>query len=90
MYLKVQDSAMRCVQKNIRIWFGIKKWQWWRLYTNLKPIVNVQNSENLLKQYKEELEELRRKNERLVNEKNDLKLINSQLEHKVNFFYNFN
>lgn len=80
---RIQDSAIKCIQKNIRISFALKKWKWWRLYTQLMPIINVQNSENLLKQCKEELDELKRKNERLANEKSDLKLLNNQLETKV-------
>ena len=48
------------------------------------PIINVQNNETLFKQCKEELDETKRKNERLMNEKNELKLLNNQLENKVN------
>ena len=50
------------------------------------PIINVQNNETLFKQCKEELDELKRKNERLNNEKNELKLLNNQLENKVTIF----
>ena len=47
------------------------------------PILNVQNHETLLKQMRDELDESKRKVERLTSEKNELKLINNQLEHKV-------
>lgn len=47
------------------------------------PIINVQNHETLFKQFKEELDEFKRKNERLSNEKNELKVLNNQLENKV-------
>jgi myosin heavy subunit len=80
---RVQDSAIRCIQKNVRISFVVKKWKWWRLYTNLMPIINVQNTEAIYKQCKEELEEFRRKNERLNTEKNNLLVMNNQLENKV-------
>ena len=40
----------------------------------------------IFKQCKEELDELKRKNERLNNEKNELKLLNNQLENKVTIF----
>ena len=83
---KTQDLAIRCIQKNIRISFALKKWKWWRLYTNLMPIVNVQSNETMLKQYREEVDELKKKNERLNNEKNELKLLNNQLENKVCIF----
>ncbi len=85
---KVQDSAIRCIQKNIRISFALKKWHWWRLYTNLMPILNVQNNETMLKQLREELEESRRKLDRLLSEKNELKIMNNQLENKVIITYN--
>ena len=80
---KIQDSAIKCIQKNTRISFALKKWKWWRLYTQLMPIINVQNHETLFKQFKEELDEFKRKNERLSNEKNELKVLNNQLENKV-------
>jgi chromosome segregation ATPase len=47
------------------------------------PIINVQNTETLLKQCREELDELKRKNERLANEKNEYKVLNNQLETKL-------
>ena len=47
------------------------------------PIINVQNTETLLKQCREELDDLKRKNERLANEKNEYKLLNNQLETKL-------
>jgi hypothetical protein len=79
----LQDAAIRCIQKNIRISFALKKWKWWRLYTNLMPILNVQNHETLLKQMRDELDDSKRKIERLTCEKNELKLMNNQLENKV-------
>ena len=85
---RIQDSAIKCIQKNVRISFALKKWKWWRLYTQLMPIINVQNNETLFKQCKEELEDVKRKNERLINEKNELKLLNNQLESKVNIKIN--
>jgi DNA repair exonuclease SbcCD ATPase subunit len=40
----------------------------------------------LFKQCKEELDEFRRKNERLVTEKNNFQVLNQQLENKVCVF----
>lgn len=45
--------------------------------------MNVQSQETLIKQLREELDDLKRKNERLVNDKNELKLMSNQLEAKV-------
>jgi myosin-18 len=83
---RVQDSAIRCIQKNVRISFTLGQWKWWKLYTQLLPIISVQNTETLFKQCKEELDEFRRKNERLVTEKNNFQVLNQQLENKVCVF----
>mgnify|MGYP001792964520 CR=1 len=40
---------MRCVQKNVRIHFKLRDWPWWKLYTKIKPLVNVQKTEEDLK-----------------------------------------
>lgn len=80
---RVQYTAMKCIQRNVRISFALKKWKWWRLYTQLVPIINVQNNETILKQFKDELDETKKKNERLVSEKNELKILNNQLENKL-------
>ncbi|RNA32781.1 unconventional myosin-XVIIIa isoform X2 [Brachionus plicatilis] len=79
----IQHSAIKCVQKNVRIWFALRKWKWWRLYTNLLPILNVQNNELILRQMQSELDDLRRKSDRLVSEKQELKIFNQQLETKL-------
>lgn len=47
------------------------------------PILNVQNNELILKQMQSELDEHKRKTERLSNEKQQLKIYNQQLETKV-------
>ena len=80
---RLQFTAIKCIQRNVRISFTLKKWKWWKLYTQLMPIINVQNSEMLLKQYKDELDEIKKKHERLINEKNELKILNNQLENKM-------
>ena len=58
---RLQFTAIKCIQRNVRISFTLKKWKWWKLYTQLMPIINVQNSEMLLKQYKDELDEIKKK-----------------------------
>ena len=47
------------------------------------PIIRVQSNETLMKQWRDELDELRRKSARLVDEKSQLTLLNAQLENKV-------
>jgi myosin XVIII len=47
------------------------------------PIIAVNENESAFKQLKEELEEWKRKHDRLLNEKNELKLLNNQLDAKL-------
>lgn len=46
---QVQDLAIRCVQKNIKKNRGVKDWPWWKLFTNVRPLVEVQLSEEQLR-----------------------------------------
>lgn len=47
--LQTQDIAIRCIQKNIRKFMGVRDWQWWRLLVRLTPMLNVHRTENELK-----------------------------------------
>jgi myosin-18 len=45
----VQDLAIRCLQKNVRKFMGVREWPWWRLLIRLTPMLNVQRTANQLK-----------------------------------------
>ncbi len=49
------------LQKNIRRYLFLRNWKWWRLYTKVKPLLNVARSEDELRQKEEELNRLREK-----------------------------
>lgn len=46
---KIQDLAIRCVQKNIRKNKGVKDWPWWKLFTTVRPLIEVQLSEEQIR-----------------------------------------
>lgn len=46
---QLQHVAAACVQRNVRKLMGIREWQWWRLYTKVKPLLNVQRTEEELR-----------------------------------------
>ncbi|KOX79446.1 Unconventional myosin-XVIIIa [Melipona quadrifasciata] len=81
--LKLQDLAVRCIQRNVRKWMSVREWPWWRLYVKVAPLLNVHRTEDQLKAKTEELEILRAKLERLEQERNHLKHDNDRLEAKV-------
>ncbi|XP_043263257.1 unconventional myosin-XVIIIa-like isoform X5 [Colletes gigas] len=81
--LKLQDLAVRCIQRNVRKWMSVREWPWWRLYIKVAPLLNVHRTEDQLKAKTEELEILRAKVERLEQERNHLKHDNDVLESKL-------
>ncbi|XP_024939769.1 unconventional myosin-XVIIIa isoform X2 [Cephus cinctus] len=81
--LKLQDLAVRCIQRNVRKLMSVREWPWWRLYVKVAPLLNVHRTEDQLKARTEELEILRAKVERLEQERNHLKHDNDKLEAKL-------
>ncbi|XP_046414951.1 unconventional myosin-XVIIIa isoform X3 [Neodiprion fabricii] len=81
--LKLQDMAVRCIQRNVRKLMSVREWPWWRLYVKVAPLLNVHRTEDQLKARTEELEVLRAKVERLEQERNHLKHDNDKLENKL-------
>lgn len=48
---KLQDLAVRCIQRNVRRFVAVRDWPWWRLLVRVTPLLDVHRTE----------EELRRK-----------------------------
>ncbi|GFY57295.1 unconventional myosin-XVIIIa [Trichonephila inaurata madagascariensis] len=84
---KVQDLAIRCIQRNVRKFLAIKSWPWWRLYVKVLPLLDVHRTEEDLKLKTEELELLKAKLEKIEKERNELKLSNDKLEVKLLFTF---
>merc|ERR1712025_1466425 len=71
--LKTQDIAIRCIQKNVRKFMGVRGWPWWRLLIKVTPMLNVHRTENQLKSQTEELDALRNKYEKIDKERQEYK-----------------
>merc|ERR1712227_977674 len=71
--LKSQDLAIRCIQKNVKKFMGVRDWGWWRLLIKVTPLLNVHRTEEQLKSREDEVEKLRAKVEKLEAERNELK-----------------
>ncbi|XP_027717754.1 unconventional myosin-XVIIIa isoform X5 [Vombatus ursinus] len=80
---KIQDLAIRCVQKNIKKNQGVKDWPWWRLFTAVRPLVEVQLSEEQIRGKDEEIQQLRSKLEKVEKERNELRLNGDRLETRI-------
>ena len=78
--------AIAVLQRNIRKYLFLRDWKWWKLYTKVKPLLNVARTEDELRQKEDELNKLREKFQKddamrkeleesqtqLMEEKNDL------------------
>nr|XP_017533668.2 unconventional myosin-XVIIIa isoform X10 [Manis javanica] len=80
---KIQDLAIRCVQKNIKKNKGVKDWPWWKLFTTVRPLVEVQLSEEQIRSKDEEIQQLRSKLEKVEKERNELRLSSDRLETRI-------
>jgi len=80
--------AARCIQRNIRKFVQFRDWHWWKLYTKMKPLLNVVKAEDKLREKDAEISEVNKKFEKeeqlrkdyeskcvsLLSEKNNLTL----------------
>ncbi|KAM9843903.1 uncharacterized protein ACBR49_013021 [Aulostomus maculatus] len=54
-----QLSAMKVIQRNCACYLKLKNWQWWRLFTKVKPLLQVTRQEEEMGQKEEELKAAR-------------------------------
>nr|XP_009303854.2 unconventional myosin-XVIIIa isoform X3 [Danio rerio] len=80
---KIQDLAIRCVQKNIKKNRGVKDWPWWKLFTTVRPLVEVQLTEEQIRGKDEEIMHMKLKLERVEKERNELRLTSDRLESRI-------
>ncbi|XP_064379323.1 unconventional myosin-XVIIIa isoform X11 [Dromaius novaehollandiae] len=80
---KIQDLAIRCVQKNIKKNKGVKGWPWWKLFTTVRPLIEVQLTEDQIRGKDEEIQQLKGKLEKVEKERNELRLHSDRLESRI-------
>ncbi|KAM6957379.1 myosin-11 [Aplochiton taeniatus] len=51
-----QLTAMKVIQRNCACYLKLKNWQWWRLFTKVKPLLQVTRQEEEMGQKEEELQ----------------------------------
>merc|ERR1712142_1091772 len=56
---KVQQlNAIRILQRNCAAYLKLRNWQWWRLYTKVKPLLQVTKNDEKVMQKENELKEI--------------------------------
>ncbi|XP_047450750.1 unconventional myosin-XVIIIa isoform X9 [Mugil cephalus] len=80
---KIQDLAIRCIQKNIKKNRGVKGWPWWKLFTTVRPLIEVQLTEEQIRGKDEEIQQLKHKLEKVEKERNELRLNSDRLESRI-------
>lgn len=92
-----QLSALKVLQRNCAAYLKLRHWQWWRLFTKVKPLLQVtRQEEELLAKDEEllkvkekqskvegELVEMERKHQQLIEEKN---ILAEQLQAETELF----
>ncbi|XP_031573966.1 myosin-10-like [Actinia tenebrosa] len=74
-----QLSAIRVIQRNCLSYLKLRNWQWWRLFTKVKPLLNVTRQEEELTHKSDELRQVKEKVEKFETEYTDLEKKHNQL-----------
>merc|ERR1719225_1948342 len=56
-----QLNAIRILQRNCSAYLKLRNWQWWRLYTKVKPLLQVTKNDEKVLQKETELKEVKEK-----------------------------
>ena len=72
------------LQRNIRKYLFLRDWKWWKLYTKVKPLLNVARTEDELRQKEEELNKLREKVQKEEQMRRELEESQTQLMEEKN------
>ncbi|XP_062717161.1 unconventional myosin-XVIIIa isoform X3 [Aedes albopictus] len=80
---RFQELAVQCIQRNVRAFLEVKEWPWWRLLVKVTPLLNVHRTEEQLEVANNELQLLKKRVEKMENERSKLKADNERLELKL-------
>ncbi|KHN71634.1 Myosin-11, partial [Toxocara canis] len=54
-----QSNAVRILQKNGLAWMRLRDWQWWRLFSRVKPLLQITSTEEVIAAKETQLREFR-------------------------------
>jgi len=79
-----QLSAIRVIQRNGRSYMKLRNWQWWRLFTKVKPLLNVTRQEDELRDKEMEFKKLKDAAERTEASHKEMAAIHDKLVEEKN------
>ncbi|XP_058164728.1 myosin-9 [Dasypus novemcinctus] len=74
-----QLTAMKVLQRNCAAYLKLRNWQWWRLFTKVKPLLQVSRQEEEMMAKEEELVKVREKQQAAENRLTEMETLQSQL-----------
>ncbi|KAK2544098.1 Myh9 [Columba livia] len=74
-----QLTAMKVLQRNCAAYLKLRNWQWWRLFTKVKPLLQVSRQEEEMMAKEEELVKVREKQLAAENRLSELETFQAQL-----------
>ncbi|KAM9455976.1 unconventional myosin-XVIIIb [Clarias gariepinus] len=81
--MKVQQMAVRCIQRNIRVLNRVANWSWWKMLCRVRPLLSVNIDEHKVRAKEDEINMLRRRLEKSEKERNELRQTADSLETKI-------
>lgn len=77
---RIQEQAIKCLQRNINVHAKLKYWPWWKLYLNVLPLLNQARSDEVQREWQEKLKKFESMNNELRLEKNRLEAQVGEME----------
>ncbi|XP_010176528.1 myosin-9 isoform X2 [Antrostomus carolinensis] len=74
-----QLTAMKVLQRNCAAYLKLRNWQWWRLFTKVKPLLQVSRQEEEMMAKEEELIKVREKQLAAENRLSEMETFQAQL-----------
>ncbi|XP_076987028.1 myosin-14 isoform X1 [Tamandua tetradactyla] len=75
-----QQSALRVMQRNCAAYLKLRHWQWWRLFTKVKPLLQVTRQDEVLQARVQELQKVQELQQQSAREVGELQGRLAQLE----------
>uniref|UniRef100_A0A8D2PK78 Myosin heavy chain 11 n=1 Tax=Zosterops lateralis melanops TaxID=1220523 RepID=A0A8D2PK78_ZOSLA len=79
-----QLTAMKVIQRNCAAYLKLRNWQWWRLFTKVKPLLQVTRQEEEMQAKDEELQKTKERQQKAESELKELEQKHSQLVEEKN------
>uniref|UniRef100_A0A8U7MX82 Myosin-9 n=1 Tax=Corvus moneduloides TaxID=1196302 RepID=A0A8U7MX82_CORMO len=82
-----QLTAMKVLQRNCAAYLKLRNWQWWRLFTKVKPLLQVSRQEEEMMAKEEELIKVKEKQLAAENRLSEMETFQAQLLESTSFAF---